>query len=275
MLRKTKTKTSFNLFTMPEEPDKVAEFTETRKLSDKVSEGKLRITNKQNISESFFGLGELAESINIAAKVSKAMDNEKRSSKEHLAELSETQKSRKLSGFDPMTSNGSSIISANAGGITDMGGSDKQIKMPTSNSIFDPSKNAREALKIGEKTEGQIEKDRVVTNRRTAEQERMDTMAESLNTTDQTKALSVHRTGTGNAESTDFKVSRNNMSIFDSGDFERIPEKTGGEIISEQVAERNSQVDESWRNNGKSLKSSEITDRFFNGLIEKMDSDGC
>lgn len=274
MLRKTKTQNSLNLFSMPDEPEKIAEVTETHKIDDKVSEGKLRVTSKQNLSENFFGLGELAENITQAQKVSKAQENERRSSKEHLASLSEEQKSRNLSGFDPMTSNGSSIISANAGGISDMGGPQKQIKTPISNSIFDPKSNQREASKIGDKTEGQIDKERVASNKRTAEQERMDSMVEKLQSTDQTKASSVHRTGTGNLESTDFKASRNNMSIFDSSDFERIPEKTGGEVISEKVAERNAQVDASWRQNGKSLKSSEVTNRFFDSLVEKLDSDG-
>ncbi len=275
MLRKTKTQNSLNLFSMPEEPGKVAEFTETRKISDKVSEGTLRTTNSQSMSESFFGLGNLAESINVAEKVSKAAENERRSGKEHLAELSEEQKSRHLSGFDAMTSNGSSIISANAGGITDMGGPKKQIKTPMSNSLFDPWKNEREASKIGEKTDIQVAKETIATNRRTAEQDRMNDMVEKLQNTDQTKASSVHRTGTGNAESTVFRPSRNNMSIFDSSDFERIPEKTGGEMISEKVAEKRAEVDSSWRTNGKSLTSGEVSDRFFNGLLEKLDSDGC
>jgi len=272
MLRKTKTQNSLNLFSMPGEPDKVAEFTETRRLSDKASEGTLRITSKQNISESFFGLGKLAESIEVADKVSKAAENERRSSKEHLSKLSEEQKSRSLSGFNPMTSNGSSIISANAGGITDMGGPQKQIKTPISNSIFDPDKNAKEAKKIDSKTATKIEKEKIATNRRISETERMDELVESLQNTDQRKASSVHRTGTGNIESTDFKASRNNMSIFDSGDFSRVPEKTAGEKISEQVSEKKSQVDNSWRQNGKSLKSSEVSNRFFDGLVEKLDS---
>lgn len=275
MLRKTKSQNILNLFTMPEEPDKVAEFTETKNISDKVSEGRLRVTSKQNISENFFGLGELAENVAIAQKVSKAQDNENRNSKEHLAILSEEQKSKSLSGFNPMTSNGSSIISANAGGITDMGGPQKQIKIPTSNSIFNPDRNAIEASKIDSKTETKIEKEKIATNRRLSEQKRMDDMVESLRTTNQSKSSSAHRTGTGDLERTDFKLSRNNISIFDSGDFDRVPEKTRGEKVSEQVAEKNAQIDESWRQNGKSLKSREVTNRFFDSLIEKLESDGC
>lgn len=272
MLRKTKSETSFSLFTMPEAPDKVAESTETQKTDDRASIGKLKTTSQQSISDSFFGEGDLANNNGIAEKVSKAMKNERRSSTKHLAELGEQQKSRNLSGFNPRTSNGSSIISANADAITDMGGSGKQIKMPISNSIFEPNRNAKEAEKIDSKTATQLEKAETATNRRTAEQERMDDLVANLQTTDQTKASSVNRTGTGDVESTAFRASQNNMSIFDSGDFERIPEKTGGEKISEQVAEKKAEVDESWRANGKSLKSSEVTDRFFNGLLEKLDS---
>jgi hypothetical protein len=272
MLRKTKNEISFDLFTMPETPDKIAE---VQKTDDRVAEGTLRTTSSQNISESFFGLGQLAESVNAAEKVSKAMENDRRSGKEHLAELSETQKSRHLSGFDPKTSNGSSIISANAGGITDMGGPQKQIKLPSSNSIFDPWKNQREAERIGEKTEGQIDKERVATNRRTAEKERMDELVASLQSTNQTKASSIHRTATGESESTAFRDSRNNMSIFDSSDFARIPEKTEGEKISEKVAEKRAEVDSSWRGNGKSLKSSEMQSNFFDSLLEKLNTDEC
>lgn len=275
MLRKTKSETSFSLFTMPEKPDHVAEFTEEKKIDNKISIGKLRTTKKQNLSESFFGLDDLSKSINIAEKVSKAMENERRNSKEHLAELSELQKSKNLKGFDPRTSNGSSIISANAGGISDMRGPSKQIKTPTSNSIFDPHRNEKEAAKIDSKTATKIEKERIASNKRTAEKERMDDMVEALRSTDQRKASSINRTGTGNLESTSFKPSLNNMSIFDSGDFDRVPEKTGGEIVSEKVAERKSQVDESWRQNGKSLTSREVTNKFFDSLIEKLDSNGC
>ena len=270
MLRKTKEQNNLNLFSLPDQPDKVAEFKETKKLSDTISEGTLRITSKQNVSDSFFGLGQLAESVETAKKVSKAIENERRSSKEHLAGLSEEQKSRKLSGFDPMTSNGSSIISANAAGITDNGGSNKQTKMPISNSIFDPSRNQREASKIGEKTENQIVQETIATNKRTAEKERMDTLAEILSSPQ--NGSSVHRTGTGNSESTEFKASKNNMSIFDSNNFSRIPEKTEGEMLSEKVAKKRAEIDSSWRNNGKSLKSSEVQSNFFDNLLENLDS---
>lgn len=270
MLRKTKQDISFDLFTMPETPDKVAE---VQKVDNRVPEGTLRTTSSQSISESFFGLGHLAESVKTAEKISKAMENDRRSGKEHLAELSEEQKSRHLSGFDPKTSNGSSIISANAAGITDSGGSNKQIKMPISNSIFDPWSNEREAAKIGEKTETEIVKETIATNKRTAEKERMDSLAEILH--NQANASSVHRTATGESESTAFRAPRNNMSIFDSADFARIPEKTGGEKISERVAEKRAEVDSSWRGNGKSLKSSEVQSNFFDSLLEKLDSNGC
>jgi hypothetical protein len=272
MLRKTKQNTSFDLFTMPETPDKVAE---VQKADTRASEGNLRTTSSQSISNSFFGEGDLTRDANIAEKVSKAMDNERRSGSEHLAKLSEEQKSRSLSGFNPMTSNGSSIISADSGDITDTGGSAKQLKMPISNSIFDPWSNAREASKIGEKTEKEVVSERIATNRRTSEQERMDSLVDILQNQGQTNASAVHRTGTGNVESTDFRASQNNMSIFDSGDFERIPEKTGGERISEEVSKKRAEVDDSWRSNGKSLKSSEVTNRFFDSLMENMESDGC
>lgn len=267
MLRKTKNDISFDLFTMPETPDKVAE---VQKIDNRASEGNLRTTSSQSISDSFFGGGDLTRDADIAEKVSKAMDNERRSNPDHLAKISEEQKSRSLSGFNPMTSNGSSIISADSGDITDTGGSGKQLKMPISNSIFDPWSNAREASKIGEKTEKQVVSERIATNRRTSEQERMDSLVDILQNQGQTNGSAVHRTGTGNVESTDFKASRNNMSIFDSSDFERIPEKTAGERISEEVSKKKAEVDSSWRGNGKSLKSSEVQSNFFDSLMENM-----
>jgi len=270
MLRKTKTQNSLNLFTMPEEPDRVASTKQAKSDNVKQIVNSFTTTKQQSISESFFGRDNLTKSTDIAETISKAMDNEKRSSKEHLSELSEQQKSRNLKGFNPMTSNGSSILSANTGGITDIGGSQSQIKMPISNSIFDPFRNSRESDKIDNKTATKIEKEQISINRRTAEQSRMNELVEKLRDTDQSKSSSVFRTGTGDKESTEFKKSNNNMSIFDSNDFERVPEKTGGEKISEQVADKKAQKDESWKNNGKSLKSSDVTKKFFDSLIDGL-----
>ena len=64
-----------------------------------------------------------------------------------------------------------------------------------------------------------------------------------------------------------YKVSKNSMSIFDTEAFERLPEKTAGEIISDGVQERQSQKDESWKNSGKPVSSKDIGNDFLNNLI--------
>lgn len=273
MLRKTKDQNSLNLFSIPEPPEQKEVISSNK--NETVDNGTLRTTKKQNISENFFGTDVLSKSADIAEKVSKAMINEEKNNPNRLAELAEEQKSKKMGGFNSMTSNGSTILSANAENISDMRGPSKQLKTPISNSIFDPWKNAREAKIIDNKTATQIEKDQIATNKRFSEQKRMDDLVEALQNTDQRKASSIHRTGTGFSDDSNFKASKNNISIFDSGDFERIPEKTAGEKTSDEVELKRSQVDESWKNNGKSVNSNEITNRFFDTLIDKLDSNEC
>ena len=185
-----------------------------------------------------------------------------------LEKLAEEQKSKKLGRFNPMISNGNSVLSATTGAIRNEGGPSKQINSISSNSIFEPHKNANI---VDSKEATKKEKEITQTNRRTAERQRINDLIDSLKTTDQTKAASAFRTETGNVDKQNYKTSRNNMSIFDAGDFERLPEKTGGEQASEDKTARKNIVDDSWRGNGKSLKSSEINNKFFNSLITEMD----
>lgn len=277
MLRKTKEQNTSNIFFGVDSIEDFAKVSQDKALKKDESQSganSIERTENESLSQSFFGLGKLAETIKVADEMSKQKANDIRNSKENLDRLAEEQKSRKLSGFDPKISNGSSIISADAAEITDMGGPSKHIMTPLANSIFDVDRNARNSQKIDSKTATKIEKEQIQTNRRNAENERMDDLVKALQTTDQTNASAAHRTSTGEVEVPYSQNTRNTMSIFDDDDFARLPEKTAGEKVSKRVAEENAQIDDSWRGSGKSLTSSEITRNFVDNIFEQLDKSG-
>lgn len=204
----------------------------------------------------------------------KFLDNEKSSEKvvksettpeKTLNQLAEEQKSKKLSNKDDGLMTSRHISSARTGDISDEGGPAKYIKSDSSNTIWDPSRNAKIPEAMDSKTKTIQEKADIASNKRGAEQKRMEDMAETLKSTIQDKASSVSPAGT--LSGTNFKVSENNMSIFDNADFMRIQEKTGGEKVSEDVKSRKNQTDNSWRGGGKSLTSKEVTKNMFDGFF--------
>ena len=203
--------------------------------------------------------GKLAQENKIAEELT--------SKKIDLAELSEQQKAKHLSGFNPMTSNGNSIISATAGNITNTGGPSKYVKSESSNSIFDPNKLEAESKKIDNKTATQMEKQKIESVRDQMRAERTESIITSLEETDTRKAKGVNSmaeySGSG------YKAPINNMSIFDSTEFGRVPEKTAGEILSDGVQKRREQVDNSWKTDGKAVSSKDVTKRLFDGLFTK------
>jgi regulator of replication initiation timing len=184
--------------------------------------------------------------------------------------LAEEQKSRKLGGFDAMTSNGSSIISARSEKLTDMGGPVKQIKTDVSNTIFDNNKLSILSNNIDSKLKTKADKEEISTNRRIAEQSRIDNLVTSLKEGEKPIISSIFRTETGYSDTSNYKSPSLNMSIFDNTNFERVPEKTVGEKVSEDVSIRRSQKDDSWKNNGKSISSKSISNDFFDNLVNNL-----
>ena len=182
-----------------------------------------------------------------------------------ISELREQMKAKHLSGFNPMTSNGNSVISATTGNITDVGGPSKYVKSESSNSIFNPNKLEEESKKIDNKTATKIEKMQIENVREQMREERTESIIESLKETDTRKASGVN--SMVEYSGSVYKAPVNNMSIFDKADFDRVPEKTAGEILSENTQKRREQIDESWKNNGKALSSKDVTKRLFDGFF--------
>lgn len=174
------------------------------------------------------------------------------------------QKSKHLNCKDNGFQTSRHISSAAVGNITDNGGSSKFIKSESSPTIFNTNKieNVTECSK--EKTIR--EKADIASNKREAEQKRMDDIVASLKETDLNKGSSVLRNGLMSGEN--YKAPKNAISIFDTKEFERLPDKTEGEIVSDVNKSNRNKVDESWRGGSKSSGSKEIMDNLFNSLFK-------
>jgi len=163
-----------------------------------------------------------------------------------------------------------SIFSASYEGIKDTGGPSKQMQVPTSNTIWDNDVLQRMAnnqeLTSREKT--QQDKGEIQDNRRSMQQERMDALAEGLQNTELRNASNVSKSGTH--EGSNYNISKSVMSIFDTEkNFERLPEKTTGESISEKRQAEKDQKDNSWRGGSGQLSSKDVTNRLFDALVNK------
>lgn len=181
-----------------------------------------------------------------------------------LKQLAEEQKNKKLSNKDNGLMTEKHIRSARTGAITDMGGSpDPKISSERSNSIW--GANKIRDLPEDSQTRVKEQKEEIATNKRIAEQKRMDTMIEQLKKTDQTKGESV--SPMSHLSGSKYYSPKNNMSIFDSEEFSRLADKTSGEKLSEDVQKKRSQKDESWKNSGKQLTSKDIANKLWHKEI--------
>lgn len=188
--------------------------------------------------------------------------------KKTIEQVAETQKSKNLKNKDNGFMTANYISSAITGDIKDTGGPTKYIKSKSSNTLWDSDKIAKLSKDIDSKTKTTQEKNLIATNKRDAEQKRMDDMVENLKNTDQTKASAVSSVGAFSGSN--YKNLTNNMSIFDTCDFERLPKKTGGEQITEDAINRKNQKDDSWRG-GKVINTKEVVSEFFDNLLQKRD----
>jgi hypothetical protein len=194
-------------------------------------------------------------------------------SKQTIQQIAETQKSKRLNnkynGNGIM--NGQSIFSARTEIITDEGGPTKYMKGESSNTLWDNNKSARISQEIDSKTKTTQDKKVIADNKRHAEEKRMNTMVEALKSTNLTKGSAVAPSGSSSQSGTNYKNRRSGMSMFDTQDFERLPEKTAGEKVSEDNASRKGQKDDSWRGGSKSTTVREVVSDFFDSLMNQKD----
>lgn len=192
-------------------------------------------------------------------------------SKQTIQQIAEAQKAKPLSNKynNSGIMNSQSIFSARTGVIKDDGGPTKYTKSESSNTLWDSNKTARQMKEIDSKTRVIQEKAAIADNKRYAEEQRMNTLVEALKSTDLTKGSAVAPVSSYIGSS--YKNQSNNMSIFDSKDFERLPEKTAGEQMSADNAARKNVKDDSWRGGGKSVTIKEVVSDFFDSLMQKKD----
>lgn len=190
-----------------------------------------------------------------------------------IQQLAQEQKSKKLSNkYDNSgIMNSQSIFTARTGVIKDNGGPTKYMKSESSNTLWDSNKSARISQEIDSKTKTTQDKQVIADNKRHAEEQRMDNLIDVLRSTDQRKASDIAPSGSSSFSGTNYKNKSNSMSMFDTQDFERLPEKTAGEKVSEDNASRKGQKDDSWRGGGKSVTAKDFTTRFFDSLLQTKD----
>jgi len=161
---------------------------------------------------------------------------------------------------------GRSILSAGQGSITDKGGPKKYEGSSTNNSIWDnnilqklsESKDSGESIK---ETQAKI-----IDHRQSMREERMNNIVDSLQKTDTRKANSVSDVTSPEHAGSSYKAPKHNISIFDDvADFTRVPEKTAGEMASEE-SNKSKEKDESW----KDIKKPESTRSMFDNLFDNI-----
>ena len=186
-----------------------------------------------------------------------------------LDQMAEEQKAKRLSNKDDGMMTTQHIFSARTGNISNEGGPSKHVKNDSSNTIWNANRTSEASQEMDSKTKTIQDKTQISSNKREAENQRMDSLVDNIKSTIQEKASTVSPAGT--LSGTNYQVSNNSMSIFDNKDFMRLSEKTGGEQISEDIKSKNSQVDDSWRGGGKVVSSKDITKGLFEGLFDKSE----
>ena len=178
---------------------------------------------------------------------------------------------KKLNNADVINVRGSSgILSAGGGSIKDDRGSTKYMGSETNNSIWDSE--------VLQKLHGSASnQDRIIAERNAIDearkgirQESMDNMIEAIESTENRKDASVYSLTGG--ENTSYRASENNLSIFDTGVFDNMPEQTLGEKIAEN-ARKPKEKDDSWRHNYGTKKMSSCIDSLFENLQDNKNNE--
>jgi hypothetical protein len=190
---------------------------------------------------------------------------------ERILKVAEEQKSKRYNGIDDGYKNDKSIMSATCSpdAFSDMRGPNKQVHSSIGNSIWESDRLLKMKGEIDSKEASKVEKDSVAQLRKQMKQDSIDTIVEGIQSST-TKAADV--TKMDSYQGHKFNSPQNGMSIFDSSDFARVPEKTAGEVVAEDNAQKRAQKDESWKNNGKAFSSKDVTSRLFDGLLNNLEN---
>jgi hypothetical protein len=166
---------------------------------------------------------------------------------------------------------GNSIGSAQAGGLSDIGGTVRQMRTATSNSIWDTGVLDRILAGKVELDKGeQIKADnkKVAEARETARQQQLfnidpEAIKAAMGSSKSVSATSAHANDSSNYGS---KVAGNQLSIFDANKFANVPELTEGEKIKKAAAARRDKTDRSWEAPTAAVSSKQKLSAFFDAL---------
>lgn len=161
----------------------------------------------------------------------------------------EDHKAQKMNNNSALESRGDKFLAAGQGEISNQGGSGSYMGKQTNNSIWDNDVLTNLADKQSNHESTSEEKAAMEKTRNGFKQDRLDSMVESLQNSDMRKANTVGdlSSSDGSAGRTsDYRLPKNNISMFDNGDFDRVPEKSVGDEIRE-AARKPKEKDNSWR----------------------------
>jgi len=164
--------------------------------------------------------------------------------------------------------NDHSILSAGIGHIKDTGGPKQQLGTQTNNSIWDSEILERLAGTPSNKEKTLETKENINRLRNSLKQGRIDEMVKSLQSTDTRKDAGVRNIGEYTERGAKYQMPTRHMSIFDSDtDFGRVPQKTAGEGVTEEV-NKPKEKDDSWKDVKGTKKVNNALDNFFDHLTK-------
>ena len=154
-------------------------------------------------------------------------------------------------------------MSARTGDVTNIGGPKKHLGSQTGNSIWEPDR-VEKLNGTKDNREKTIEdKAEIESLRKSMKAGRLDEMVEAIKATDTRTDSSI--LSKPSFAGSNFKKPQSGISIFDNGDFERIPEKTEGEKMAEEVRKA-PEPDDSWKGIHKPKTANRAIDRIFDSL---------
>ncbi len=159
-----------------------------------------------------------------------------------------------------MVSRGHKVLSATSAKVTDIGGPKKQIGSETSNSIWDSGNLEKLKNSVDNKEKTAKEREDINKLRKGMKQERLDEMVANLQDTDTRKTSTVNSMAPHAGSR--YKTPKNAISIFDKGEFERVPEKTDGEKAAEQ-ARKPRKKDNIRKNEQQSFSNKDMINKIF------------
>ena len=161
--------------------------------------------------------------------------------------------------------------------VTDMGGPQKQMKFQSSNTIFNPDAISE---KSKEKDNGERIREEKAAIRKQHEEMKLsqrnhtidgESLSEALKKTELRKDSNVQNLSAQEAHKYSKKMPMKGMSIFDTKEFERVPDKTAGEIRREEIKTNAGKKDRSWAAGSEPVTSKSIFNKMIDSLTDKKE----